>query len=99
MIALLRTGKTKMQSEAHPGTARAPRKGSFARALIRSMIAIAATVLAAIAVVLPWGLRIKYSALLRWFRNLLMQNVRAVRTWALRKRWEWDSAEADTTQR
>lgn len=51
---------------------------------------LAATVLAAIAVVLPWNIRNKYSALLRWLRDLLMQNSGAVRHWALKKRWKWD---------
>jgi hypothetical protein len=57
------------------------------------VIAAGVTVLAAIAVVLPWRIRNKYSAVLRWFRDGLMQNSRAVRKWALRKRWGWDSDE------
>ena len=72
-----------------PGTGhQAPPRG-----LAGFVIAAGVTVLAAIAVVLPWGVRNKYSAVLRWFRDLLMQNSRAVRKWALRKRWEWDSDE------
>lgn len=58
--------------------------------LAGTLLALTATVIAAIAVVLPWGVRNKYSALLRWFRTRLMQNSRVVRQWALKKRWEWD---------
>ena len=58
--------------------------------LVGTLLALTATVIATIAVVLPWGIRNKYSALLRWFRTRLMQNSRVVRQWALKKRWEWD---------
>jgi hypothetical protein len=58
--------------------------------VLGSLLWLVATVVAAIAVVLPWGLRIKYSALLRWSRDLLMQNSGAVRQWALKTRWKWD---------
>lgn len=60
------------------------------RGLMSGLLWLAATVLAAIAVVLPWNTRNKYSALLRWLRDLLMQNSGAVRHWALKKRWKWD---------
>jgi hypothetical protein len=63
------------------------------RSLMKGLLRLAVTVLAAIAVVLPWGIRNRYSALLRWFRDLLMQNSRAVRQWALKERWSWDSDE------
>lgn len=63
------------------------------RGLMGRLLRLTAIVLAAIAVVLPWGVRNKYSALLRWVRDLLMQNSRAVRKWALKRRWSWDSDE------
>jgi len=63
------------------------------RGLVDGLLRLTVTVLAAIAVVLPWGIRKKYSALLRWLRDLLMQNSRAIRRWALKQRWSWDSDE------
>lgn len=81
-----------MNSESHPGPS-APRKRSFLGIVMGFTIAVGATAVAAVAVMLPWGLRNRYASVLRWFRNLLMQNSRAVRKWALRKRWEWDSDE------
>lgn len=57
------------------------------------LIRILAVIAASIAVILPWGLRCKYSALLRWGRDQLMQRSRAIRRWALHKRWSWDSHE------
>jgi hypothetical protein len=77
------------ESDLHSAHIRsAPSKG-LAAALLR----IAAIALAAIAVLLPWRLRNKYGALLRWIRDLLMQNSRAVRRWALKRRWSWDNHE------
>ena len=67
------------------------------RGLVGGLLHLTATVLAAIAVVLPWGIRNRYSAVLRWFRDLLMQNSRVVRQWALKKRWGWDFDEKGET--
>jgi hypothetical protein len=63
------------------------------KSLIKGVLWLAATILAAIAVVLPWDIRIKYSAFLRWLRDLFMQNSQAVRRWALKERWSWDTNE------
>jgi hypothetical protein len=63
------------------------------RGLVKGLLGLTVTVLAAIAVVLPWDIRCKYSALLRWLRDLLMQNSHAIRRWALKARWRWDSDE------
>ncbi len=79
-----------MVSSSYPGASGAMQRGSFARTVMESAVVVVATVLAAIGVVLPWRVKHYYASVLRWFRNLLMQNSRTVRTWALRKRWEWD---------
>jgi hypothetical protein len=57
------------------------------RGLLRFGLWLVSTIIAGIAVLLPWDLRIKYSAFLRWLRDLLMQNSQGVRRWALRARW------------
>jgi hypothetical protein len=77
-----------------PGRRRLWRKGWIMRALIRFVVSVMATAIAAVAVVLPWDLRIRYARLLRWFRNKLMQHVGVARRWALARRWEWDDHEA-----
>ena len=81
-------------SEAGGDQLSARKKGGPVRRLFGFTFSLVATVIAAVALVLPWGIRIQYGKLLRWVRNGLMQNVKFVRRWALRKRWEWDSHEA-----
>jgi hypothetical protein len=61
------------------------------RGLVSRLLWLTSTVLAAVAVVLPWGIRCKYHALLRWFRDMIMHNSQRVRRWALETRWSWDS--------
>ena len=63
------------------------------KSLMSGILMIATTLLAAIALVLPWNIRCKFSALLRWFRDLLMQNSQGIRRWALKARWSWGSDE------
>lgn len=59
-------------------------------AVARFLVAMVMTVMAAIGVMLPWRMRLLYARVLRWLRNLLMHNLKFVRRWALRTRWEWD---------
>lgn len=71
-----------------------PAKG-LASGLLRLMV----IVMAAIAVVLPWSVSKKYSALVKWFRDLLMHNNTAIRRWGLDKRWKWGSDETQGGRR
>ena len=80
-----------MQQESRPVTKKPRGKGGIIRTVFRFLMLLASTTMAAIAIILPWKLRIQYAKLLRWFRNQLMQNSRVVRNWALGKRWEWDN--------
>ena len=82
-----------MQSESTSVATDAMGKRAFTRRVMKSVIAVGATGIAAVALLLPWDLRIRYARVLRWFRNLSMQNSRAVRKWAFSKRWEWDNNE------
>lgn len=63
------------------------------KGLVIQSLRILVVIIAAVALILPWSLRSKYSALLRWIRNLLMNNSRAIRQWALHTRWSWDKHE------
>jgi hypothetical protein len=96
--ALRQKGEQLVSNDAHLAADQIPQKKppvkkGLVRAILRSVMVILSTIMAAIAVILPWGLRIRYAKLLRWFRNQLMQNSRIVRKWALGKRWEWDTHE------